>query len=61
MDQVTRPPVSRPLNVGLLILASYVAGAAAQTPPGPRIPIGKDTTYVTGPIDKDGYVDFEGR
>ena len=27
--------------------------------PAPKLPVGRDTTYVTGPIDKDGYIDYE--
>jgi hypothetical protein len=27
--------------------------------PAPKLPLGKDTTVVTGPLDKDGYVDYE--
>ncbi|HEX4588374.1 MAG TPA: hypothetical protein VH120_00470 [Gemmataceae bacterium] len=27
--------------------------------PKPKWPIGKETTYVTGPFDKDGYIDYE--
>jgi hypothetical protein len=30
------------------------AGASA-----PKWPIGKDTTYVTGPLDQEGYIDYE--
>jgi hypothetical protein len=25
----------------------------------PKFPLGKETTYVTGPLDKEGYVDYE--
>ena len=25
----------------------------------PKVPIGKDTTFIIGPIDDDGYLDFE--
>jgi hypothetical protein len=32
---------------------------AADDKPAPKFPVGKETTYVTGPIDKDGYIDFE--
>ncbi len=32
---------------------------AADGPPAPKLPLGKDTTYVTGPLDKDGYIDYE--
>jgi hypothetical protein len=27
--------------------------------PEPKLPIGKDTTYVTGPLDKQGFIDYE--
>src|SRR5262245_50794016 len=27
--------------------------------PEPKLPLGKDTTYVTGPLDKYGYIDYE--
>jgi hypothetical protein len=27
--------------------------------PAPRFPLGKETTYITGPLTKDGYVDYE--
>jgi hypothetical protein len=31
----------------------------AEGKPVPKLPLGKETTYVTGPLDKDGYVDYE--
>ena len=35
-------------------------GADADGPRAePKFPLGKDTTYVTGPLDKDGYIDYE--
>jgi hypothetical protein len=42
------------LSVGLLA-ANDDAGA---NKPKPRFPLGKETTYVTEPLDADGYVDF---
>jgi len=27
--------------------------------PKPKLPLGKETTYVTGPLDKDGFIDYE--
>src|SRR5215475_12967944 len=39
-----------------LLLLSLVA---AENQPTPKFPIGKETTYVTGPLDKDGYIDYE--
>lgn len=32
---------------------------AADEKPTPKVPIGKETTYVDGPIDRDGYIDYE--
>src|SRR5579871_3518571 len=26
--------------------------------PAPKFPLGKDTTYVTGPLDKEGYINY---
>jgi hypothetical protein len=31
----------------------------AQDRPAPKVPLGKDTTVVTGPLDEEGYVDYE--
>jgi hypothetical protein len=30
----------------------------AQDTPKPKFPLGKETTHVTGPLDKDGYIDY---
>jgi len=46
---------------GLLIgcVVTVVPLAAADPPaPKPKFPVGRDTTYVTGPLDKDGYIDY---
>src|SRR5262245_13501250 len=32
---------------------------AADSKPAPKFPVGKETTYVTGPLDEDGYIDYE--
>jgi hypothetical protein len=32
---------------------------AAESKPVPKFPVGKETTYVSGPLDKEGYVDYE--
>jgi hypothetical protein len=32
---------------------------AAEDKPTPKFPVGKETTYVTGPLDKEGYIDYE--
>jgi hypothetical protein len=31
----------------------------AEGKPAPKLPLGKETTYVRGPLDGDGYVDYE--
>src|SRR5262249_3757687 len=48
-----------------LAVAAPVASAPQKDPPTgkdkghkPRFTIGKDTTFVLGPVDKDGYVDY---
>jgi hypothetical protein len=53
------------LLLGVLATASWIAPAAGQdkneAKPQPlkgRLTVGKDTTYVTGPLDKDGHVDY---
>src|SRR5438876_1172767 len=30
----------------------------ADDKPTPKLPLGKDTTYITEPLDKDGYLDY---
>jgi hypothetical protein len=42
---------------GELIVAS-AQPAGPQKKQLPQFTIGKDTTFVTGPIDKDGYIDY---
>src|SRR5438309_4092070 len=39
-----------------LLLLFLPAGEGKQ---GPKFPLGKETTYVTGPLDKEGYIDYE--
>lgn len=41
------------------LLITSLLIAADPKPPEPKLPIGKDTTRVTGPIDKHGYIDYE--
>ena len=43
--------------IGPSLLLCLVLGS--DGPPAPKLPLGKDTTYVTGPLDKDGYIDYE--
>jgi hypothetical protein len=31
----------------------------AEDRPAPKLPLGQETTYVGGPLDQDGYVDYE--
>ena len=42
-----------------LIVSLLLLLPAADAEPAPKLPLGKDTTYVTGPLDKDGYIDYE--
>jgi len=58
-------PMVLPLCL-LLTLGSIPAGAddkpdpkPAEKKPAPKLPLGRDTTFVTGPLDKDGYIDYE--
>src|SRR5262245_6025607 len=47
-------------SVGCLVLLLSAGVAVADEPkPKPKWQVGKETTYVTGPIDKNGYIDFE--
>jgi hypothetical protein len=45
------------LVVGFLLLRYWGFGSRGVQPP--RFTIGKETTYVNGPLDKDGYIDYE--
>jgi hypothetical protein len=42
-----------------LLLLSLVAADDKPAQPAPKLPIGKDTTYVDGPLDSEGYIDYE--
>jgi len=49
-----------PLRLAVaLLLAAGVLLADEPKKPSPKFKLGKDTTYVTGPLDKDGYIDYE--
>ncbi len=43
----------------LIFPALLLVCGADETPPAPQLPLGKDTTYVVGPLDKYGYIDYE--
>ena len=43
----------------ILLPSLLLVCAADDKPPAPKLPVGKDTTYVTGPIDKNGFIDYE--
>ncbi len=45
--------------LAILPLVLLVGVTPADEKPTPKLPVGKETTYVTGPIDKNGYIDFE--
>lgn len=46
-----------------LLLGVLTAGAddkkPADKPDPPKLPLGRDTTYFVGPLDKQGYIDYE--
>jgi hypothetical protein len=46
-------------TVVFFVLATANLASAWDDPPKPKLPIGKDTTVVDGPLDKDGYIDYE--
>ncbi len=46
------------MNAIVLSSLLFVCGAD-EKPPAPKLPLGKDTTYVVGPFDKYGYIDYE--
>ncbi len=37
----------------------FLVLVTAADKPTPKFPLGKETTYVTGPLDKEGYIDYE--
>src|SRR5438876_740176 len=43
------------LGIPLLLLLLL----ATEGQPTPKFPVGKETTYVTGPLDKEGYIDYQ--
>ncbi len=45
--------------VPVLVVLVGSASTAADDKPMPKLPLGKDTTVVNGPLDKDGYIDYE--
>jgi hypothetical protein len=55
--------VFRAGRVGVVVLAMSLlvewAGLQVQDQPKPKFRLGKETTYVTGPLDQEGYIDYE--
>ena len=47
------------VTVLLLLAAGGVAEGDKEKKPVPKFTISKETTFVAGPLDKDGYVDYE--
>jgi hypothetical protein len=43
----------------LLLLVVCLLPAQADDKPAPKLPLGQETTFVTGPLDKYGYIDYE--
>jgi hypothetical protein len=51
-----REPMN-PIGVSLLLLSLL----PAEDKPTPKFSLGKETTYVAGPLDKEGYIDDDPR
>ena len=54
----------RPILFSLSLMAAATRLLADDKPeqekkPAPKFTISKETTYVTGPLDKYGYIDYE--
>jgi hypothetical protein len=47
------------LVLSVLLLPGAPAHADDKPKEKPKLPLGKDTTYVVGPFDKEGYIDYE--
>lgn len=45
--------------MNLLAVPMLLLLTVADEPPKARLPLGKDTTYVVGPLDKQGFIDYE--
>ncbi len=41
------------------VFLAVVLGCAKAEPPKPKFQMGKDTTFITEPLDADGYLDYE--
>jgi hypothetical protein len=46
-------------SIAALVVFTVALAISAADPPKPKFKLGKDTTFVDGPLDKDGYVDYE--
>jgi hypothetical protein len=47
------------MNALLLSSLLLCPGADDKPPAQAKLPLGRDTTFVTGPLDKQGYIDYE--
>ena len=47
------------MNAIVLPSLLLVCTAADEKPPESKLPLGQETTFVTGPFDKHGYIDYE--
>jgi ribosomal protein L17 len=47
------------MTVFLLPLVVLLLLVPGDDKPAPKLPLGKETTYVIGPLDKHGYIDYE--
>jgi hypothetical protein len=53
--------IAKAMGFGLALLPLVCSLSLAQqqeTKPTPKLPLSRETTYFSGPLDKDGYVDY---
>ena len=50
---------NRLLGCAAVAILAASLGCAKAEPPKPKFQMGKDTTFITEPLDADGYLDFE--
>ncbi len=52
-------PIFRLASLAALVCGVLVAAPVEPKAPTPKFKLGKETTYIDGPLDKDGYLDYE--
>ena len=52
-------PFTVPSLLLVFLAVRTAAGGHDDSKPEPKLPLGKETTYVTRPLDRNGYIDYE--